>query len=162
MRQGEIGILALILYTMMIGGGVSSQRALVMFIVRVGADMCGRDYDLPTSLAIAAAVIVFRQPLYLWDAGFLLSFGALTGLAVVTPVLEECNLMPRMLRASVAVQLVLLPILLYFYFEIPVYSMLLNLLVMPLMSVLLGAGLIGSVVSVFWTGGGMFVYRSAG
>ena len=156
---GGIGILALILYTMMIGGGVSSQRALVMFIVRVGADMCGRDYDLPTSLAIAAAVIVFRQPLYLWDAGFLLSFGALTGLAVVTPVLEECNLMPRMLRASVAVQLVLLPILLYFYFEIPVYSMLLNLLVIPLMSVLLGAGLIGSVVSVFWTGGGMFVLQ---
>ena len=67
---GLIGITFLLLYTCMIGSGVSSQRALVMFAVRVGADMSGRDYDLPTSLAFAAAVIVFCQPLYLFDAGF--------------------------------------------------------------------------------------------
>ena len=103
----------------MIGSGVSSQRALVMFAVRVGADMSGRDYDLPTSLAFAAAVIVFCQPLYLFDAGFLLSFGALLGIAVVEPVLKIYSVVPGFLRGGTAIHLVLLPILLYYYYEIP-------------------------------------------
>lgn len=151
---GTVGILFLVLYTLMTGNGVSCQRALIMFIIRVGADVIGRDYDLPTSLALAAAVIILRQPLYLFDAGFLLSFGALTGIAVVNPVLEKWSIIPKIFQVSIAVHLVLLPILLYYYFEIPTYSLLLNLLVIPLMSAVLGIGVLGSLTAVFWAGGG--------
>ena len=45
---GLLGGGVLVLYTLMIGAGVSSLRALIMFLVRIGADMTGRDYDLPT------------------------------------------------------------------------------------------------------------------
>ena len=83
---GIAGGAVLILYTMMIGAGVSSLRALIMFLIRVGADMTGRDYDLATSLAVAAAVLCARQPLYVTDAGFLLSFGAILGLVLLSPV----------------------------------------------------------------------------
>lgn len=156
---GLAGMMFLFLYTIMIGGGVSAQRALVMFFVRVGADMTGRDYDLPTSLALAAVVITMCQPLYLFDAGFLLSFGALAGIAVVNPVLEEWNVLPKIMRASMAIQLVLLPILLYYYFEIPIYAMFLNLLVIPMMSVVMGAGIFGSLLLVLWSGGGEIVLQ---
>ena len=121
-----------------------------MFAVRVGADMSGRDYDLPTSLAFAAAVIVFCQPLYLFDAGFLLSFGALLGIAVVEPVLKIYSVVPGFLRGGTAIHLVLLPILLYYYYEIPTYSLLLNLAVIPLMSFVLGAGIFGSLAALFY------------
>ena len=59
---GILGGAVLLLYTMMIGAGVSSIRALIMFLVRIGADMTGRDYDLLTSLGLAAAVICAWQP----------------------------------------------------------------------------------------------------
>lgn len=154
LTAGAVGMVFLILYTIMIGSGVSAQRALIMFIVRVGADMAGRDYDLPTSLALAAAVITLRNPLYLFDAGFLLSFGALTGIAVVNPVLERLGAVPKMLCASVSVNLVLLPLILYYYFEMPLYSLILNLLVIPLMSAVLGVGVFGSMTAVLWSGGG--------
>lgn len=144
--SGGIGIVFLLLYTLMIGNGVSSTRALVMFIVRIGADMSGRDYDMPTSLALAAAVIVLRQPLYLLDAGFLLSFGAILGIAVIHPILEELRVLPKLLCAGVSIHLTLLPVLLYYYFEVPTYSILLNLLVVPLMSGVLGLGIIGSML----------------
>lgn len=154
LTAGTIGMAFLILYTIMIGSGVSAQRALIMFIVRVGADMAGRDYDLPTSLALAAAVITLRNPLYLFDAGFLLSFGALIGIAAVNPVLEKMGAMPKMLCASVSVNLVLLPLILYYYFEMPLYSLVLNLLVIPLMSAVLGVGVFGSLTALLWSGGG--------
>lgn len=160
--SGGIGICFLLAYTLMIGSGVSSMRALVMFIVRMGADITGRDYDLPTSLSLAAAVIVAWQPLYLLDAGFLLSFGALLGITAVYPCLEFCFLRGKKEKkmfgsvlASLAINLTLLPLMLYFYFEFPLYSIVLNLLVIPLMSLVLGTGVIGSIAVLVsgWAGG---------
>lgn len=151
---GIAGIVLLTLYTLMIGAGVSSLRAIVMYVVRMGAEITGRDYDLPTSLSLAAAVIVLWQPLYLFDAGFQLSFGAILGIAMVVPVLENCPWIPKFLASGMAIQITLLPLMLYYYFELPVWSVLLNLLVIPLMSAVLGAGLAGSVLFLIFPGGG--------
>ena len=165
---GLLGGGVLILYTLMIGAGVSSLRALIMFLVRIGADMTGRDYDLPTSLSLAAAVICAWQPLYITDAGFQLSFGAILGIWLLNPVFTEmfrCGQMFRCGRedrggkvssvfcalkkllesvsSSLAVNLFLSGPLLYFYFEVPPYSVILNILVIPVMPLAMGAGLGG-------------------
>ncbi len=63
-----------LLYTGMTGNGIASQRAWIMFAMRMGAEITGREYDALTGLAAAAVWICLRQPLYLTDAGFLLSF----------------------------------------------------------------------------------------
>ena len=41
---------------------------------------------------------------------------------------------------------VLWPVILYFFFEVPLYSVMLNLLVIPLMPVILSCGMAGSLV----------------
>ncbi len=177
---GGLGILFLSGYTLMIGAGVSSIRAFLMFAIRVGADICGRPYDMPTSLAFAAAVIAAGQPLYLMDAGYLLSFGAVLGMTAVCPLIaqllkkekkqvgkwvEEDSFIRKItvrirknvfkgFCGSLGVNLILLPIMLYFYFEFPPYSILLNLIIIPLMSPILGAGLAGSALCIFWDSGG--------
>ena len=165
---GLLGGGVLVLYTLMIGAGVSSLRALIMFLVRIGADMTGRDYDLPTSLSLAAAVICAWQPLYITDTGFQLSFGAILGIWLLNPVFTEmfrCGQMFRCGRedrggkvssvfcalkkllesvsSSLAVNLFLSGPLLYFYFEVPPYSVILNILVIPVMPLAMGAGLGG-------------------
>ncbi len=53
------------------------------------------------------------------------------------------------LAASVGINLVILPILLYYFFEFPLYSFILNLFVIPLMSGLLFLGMAGSL-SALW------------
>ena len=67
----------LFFYLVMTGPQVSSLRALLMFFIRMGAEITGRDVDQPTSLAVTAAILSIYQPLYLLDAAFLLSFGAI-------------------------------------------------------------------------------------
>lgn len=148
---GITGIIFLTLYTTMIGAGVSSIRALIMFFIRIGADMTGRVYDLPTSLAMAAVGIILWQPLYLFDAGFLLSFGAVIGIAAIEPIINTFHIFPKILSGGMAIQLVSFPLVLYFYFETPSYSQILNLLIIPLTSVLLGAGILGSVLYMIYT-----------
>lgn len=144
LAAGAAGILFLSFYILMIGLTVSAVRALVMFLFRVGADMTGRHYDAPTALAAAAAVVLIWRPLYLYDGGFWLSFSAVIAVIAVLPVFRK---MPfQSLWASVSIQITILPVILFCYFEIPPYSVLLNLLVIPLMSALLFFGMAGSVL----------------
>ena len=156
--SGFIGVTFLTLYTIMIGNSVSSLRALIMFAIRIGADISGRVYDLPTSLSVAAAGIVLWQPLYLYDAGFLLSFGAILGIALVEPIFRFYKIVPKTLSGGMSIQLITFPIVLYFYFEFPLYSQILNIVIIPLMSVILGVGIIGSLLCFVWaTVGGMIL-----
>ena len=65
---GAAGISFLLLYILMIGSSVSAIRALIMFCIRVGADMSGRVYDAATSVAVAAAGVIIWRPLSFYDA----------------------------------------------------------------------------------------------
>lgn len=172
---GIMGGSLLLFYTLMIGAGVSSTRALIMFLVRIGADMSGRDYDMPTGLSLAAAILVWRQPLWLTDAGFQLSFGAVLGIFLLNPVFSEmlgCTKSMEKakgtarrffrkilvgLSASLAVTVFVMGPVLFFYFELPLYSAVLNLLVIPVMPVAMGAGLIGSAIAYIWEPAGSLV-----
>ena len=141
--SGIIGIFFLLLYTMMIGIGVSSLRAIIMYIIRMGAEILGRDYDLLTSLSIATVIIVLWQPLYLFDAGFLFSFGAVLAMILINPLFEQTSCIPKIFCPGIAIQVMLLPMTMYFYFEIPTWSVLTNIIVIPCMSILIGVGIVG-------------------
>lgn len=133
---GLISLVVMLQYGLMTGGSVSTMRAVCMFLLSAGAKIAGRIYDLPTALAASAILILVESPGYLLDGGFLMSFGAVLGIGVVFPaVLEIWNVEGKILRAlfgSVVVQLTTLPIVLWFYGEVSVVGIFLNLLVRPL------------------------------
>lgn len=143
---GICGMLFLFAYILMTGISVSAVRATVMFLFRIGADMAGRRYDTGTALAAAACIVLLFRPLYLYDGGFWLSFGAVFGVAAVLPLFRKLPV--QGLWASVSINLSILPILLYYFYEYPLYSILLNLFVIPLMPVLLLLGLAGSAAAL--------------
>ena len=160
---GVLAILVLSMYALMIGFSVSVIRASIMLLFRIGADMSGRVYDMLTALIVAAGVTVGIQPLYLMDAGFLLSYGAILGILFVLSMLE--NIFPCRCRllsgvwASLAINVMLFPIMLWFYYEIPTYSLALNFIIIPLTSVLLGIGMLGGLMGfVVWPVGKLCLY----
>ena len=123
-------------YGWMTGMGASAFRAIVMFCLHILAGVFRRTYDLQTALAVAGILLLLQEPLYLLDAGFLFSFGAVLGIAVLMPVFRT-----RLMR-GLAVTLATLPIYLMFYYSFPIYSLLLNLAVIPLMSVVMASGIL--------------------
>lgn len=144
--------LVLWLYVELTGGSISAVRAYIMFVIRMGAEAGGRVYDGLTALSVSAIFILIRQPLALWDAGFLLSFAAVLGIYGVLPVLKGCLENGRSgqflqgIMTAVSVNLVVLPIMLWYYFEFPVYSLFWNVIVVLLAPVVMAAGLSGTVL----------------
>lgn len=154
-------------YDGMIGMGVSAFRAVFMFGIRMLAKAVGRTYDLLTALAVAAAVLIGSEPLYLYHSGFWLSFTCVLAISLLYPRLrlqekEDGGVKIRLINSfllSVSVTIMTLPVFLWFYYEVSFWGMLWNLVVVPLMSVVLGGGVVNLILPEFATGLSQLVAR---
>jgi len=149
-----------ILYGIMIGQPMSAYRAIVMFLLKILADIIGRTYDMLTALSVAALLLILQQPLYLKNAGFLLSFGCVLGIILIYPMFinlsdkrndseKDKSIVGKLLKkmkegmyAGSSILLITLPIQLSFYYEYPLISMIWNLLVVPTVGSILQVGII--------------------
>lgn len=144
--------ICIILYGEMIGMPVSAVRAIFMFLLRLLAQCSGRTYDMQTALLVCGTGMLLENPLYLYHAGFLLSFSAVLGVCVLKPALtQDKNIVMDSLLTSVAVAVVTLPIQLNFYYEVSVYAVLWNLLVLPLAGICMGTGILAACIAPFVT-----------
>ena len=151
-----------VLYGLMTGNSVSSVRAIVMFACAVYAQVIGRTYDILSAVSLAAIIIVCKNPYIVMDAGFLLSFLAIAGVAAVSGGFAAEKL--KWLTSPFSIWLATLPVMLWFYYEIPLFSILLNLAVVPLMSFIMvsallcgAAGLVSTAFGTFFAGIGHYI-----
>ena len=146
---GVLALGGLSAYTCMIGFSVSVFRAFTMLLLKIIADVTGEVYDMVTALMLSAAITVWKQPLYLMDAGFYLSYGAVLGLFLFMPYLKGSFLGKRkwtvLFIPGLCINMALLPIQLWYYNEFPTYSILLNIVIIPLMSVVLTLGMVSPI-----------------
>ena len=250
LQAGIASGVLMVLYGMMTGFGTSTKRAILMFLLMLLAQWIGRSYDMLSALGMAAIVILWENPFLIHYAGFLLSFAAVLGVAVIgnlvgaigkTEAPKNCkteetgrieapknlkkeetrrieapknrkkektgrikvsenfkkkktgrietsenfkkewigkgnrkilqklndelinkkntlrgNLQEKLwnikesLWFSYSIQLATLPIVAYFYYEIPVYTMLVNLVILPFMSALLFCGIAGGLLGLYF------------
>jgi competence protein ComEC len=154
----------------MTGFGVSASRAVIMFILGMIARMLGRTYDILSSVSLAAIIVLMDNPLLIINTGFQLSFGAIIGIGAVSPVLIQMiqteSIILKSFISSLSVTIVTFPIILYSYYEFPTYSILLNLIIIPIMSYVLISGIIGClcaeislVVGSFMIGMGSYILK---
>lgn len=148
-----LSIVLMYCYGTMTGMGVSIVRALVMFGFHLASGLFGRTYDMLTAMTVAALSILIQQPLYLTHSGFLFSFGAICGIGLFVPAVEahplSDNRLVRTLITGMAISLSTLPVYCTFYSEFPPYSVLLNLLVIPCMTLVLTGGIVSMIMASF-------------
>lgn len=147
-------------YGGMIGMGVSAFRAVLMFGIRMLAKWCGRTYDLLTALAVAAVLLISSEPLYFFHSGFWLSFTCVLAISLLYPRLkvkekEGGGIKVRVVNSillGISVTVMTLPVFLWFYYEVSFWGILWNLVVVPLMSVVMGGGIVNLALPGFASG----------
>lgn len=144
--SGCVAMIVVVFYGIMTGLSGSTSRAVIMMgFVMIGKAK-GRSADLLTSAGIASIGMAVWNPYVIRDAGFQLSFAAVAGLAVIHPVYVQTFGKKGKLRqafgVSLSSSLATLPICVFYYYQFPLYGILLNLLVVPLVSCLLMSALV--------------------
>lgn len=149
-------LLALLLvYAPLTGGRPSVLRAAAMGAWLIGAGRLARPGGVGGALAWSAVVELAWRPEDLFDAGFLLSYGAVVALALAMPPLRRVDFALRRLPAffagparwaaaglgaSLAATLGTAPPLLAIFGRLPLLTAPLNLPALPLGALLLAAG----------------------
>ncbi len=144
-------------YVVYTGASTSALRAGIMCLVLFGARVFRRSYDLLSSLSVAAIIVTMIRPTELTSAGFLLSFGAMLGVALASEVeqhrtleWEERKPWWSALLSAGMIQCMTLPISLWFFYELSPYSIFLNLVVIPLVSLIIGGGMISMLLGMLF------------
>ncbi|MBP3200052.1 MAG: DNA internalization-related competence protein ComEC/Rec2 [Lachnospiraceae bacterium] len=156
----------IMLYGIFIDASAASLRAITMLFVRFLSLSIGRTYDSKNTLYIIAFIFLMMRPYLIFNAGFQFSYVAIFALNHKVSIGANVSLLdithaksmpgekfkkqargvnfknPRV-PAVIILTLFLFPITIYHYFTYPLYSILLNLIVIPLMSFVLGFGLVG-------------------
>ena len=149
-----IGILG---YLCISGMGVATIRAVFMMTLLLVAAIMGRSAFSLRNVCLAFCAIFLINPYYVMTAGFQLSFSAIFGLVwfwtVVNPKMPENKILRIILSAiltAVVASLFTAPFVALHFYSVPLYSILGNLILLPIFSFLImPLVMIGTVFAIF-------------
>jgi competence protein ComEC len=105
------------------------------------------------SLLLAATILLLIDPSWIWDLGFQLSFLATWGLLVTAPALyKRLDWLPPTIATAMAIPLAAsiwtLPLLCYVFNTIATYSIIVNIISTPLITIISLGGMIGAIAAL--------------
>ncbi len=144
-----VGMIGAVGYAGLAGFSISTQRALIMLLVILSAQFWQRTLRPYHALALAWIGVVLFDSTAMISFGFWLSFGAVALLLFhLGQRLPRRDLWTQIGRAQWAVTLGLLPLLLALFGQVSLIAPLVNVIAVPLFSLLLPLALSVSALSV--------------
>lgn len=150
-----IQFLVIWFYAFMTGMSPSVLRSVTMLSVIIAGKIINRKSHLLNTLAASAIILLIADPMLCEDAGFLLSYCAVAGIVIVQPMIEQwwkpqskiVQPLWSLISVTIAAQIFTFPLGLYFFQQFPTWFILTNLVIIPLSTICLYAGLIFLAIS---------------
>ncbi len=162
-----ISLLLLMIYCGLTDAPASVLRASLMAVCLLAAGLFDEKNDPLTTLSLAAFICLIVHPLWLFSAGFQLSFAAVLGIVGGVPVFAKLfAFMPKILReflsVTFAATIMILPFISYYFYHISWLGWLLSPIVMLATGITVILSFVAVVVAIFspWLAG-IFVEAAA-
>lgn len=153
-----LSLLIMIIFTVLTGASASVIRSALMGGLVLLAQQSGRLYNAKNALALVAFLMLWANPMVLrYDIGFQLSFLATVGLLYVSPLLQVYfKKLPGVfklretLTATLAAQIMTLPLLLYYFHNFSLVSVIANVIILPLIPFTMLLGFLTGLAGLVW------------
>ncbi len=149
-----IGAVGVVLFAMMAGGGATIVRATCMSLVALLGKYTGNTYDALRALLVVGVVMILINPLILrYDPSFQLSFLATLALILGSPIMAKLlgkfseTTIGEVVTSTLAVEICLLPYILYMNGSFAFVSFPANLVVLPFIPFTMLSGFVATVTS---------------
>ncbi len=146
-----IGVLILFVY--ITGFQPSVLRAVIMAMVILAGQILRREADIYASLSFAAILLLLYNPALLFDIGFQLSFTATLSIVLFFKNIRGIinfkyipSIIEDIIAATLAAQVGVLPISVYYFNNISLISLVTNVIVLPIVEIIT---VIGSLMAIF-------------
>lgn len=136
-------------YAFFTGFSPPIARSVIMFSIVFMGTQAAREYNIYNSICAAALILLLFDPLLILQAGFQLSFIALAGIVWIQPEIAKWwqpkhkigHWFWELAAASLAAQLITLPISILYFNQLSLYFLPANLIVIPASFLVLGLGI---------------------
>lgn len=170
-------------YGILTGSSVSTDRAVCMFIIYMGAQYLGRTFDMFSAVSLTGLIMLSKNPFAMFQGAFLLSYGGVVMIALYQEMeqiirtyekekefhevknnkkrrIKRCfTCLLEGMKSSFFIQLGLLPIVAYFYYESTRYAVFTNLFLLILAPLILQSGLLGGILGNVFPYVGKFILQ---
>lgn len=152
-------LLALWSFAFLAGLSPSIVRAVTMFSFFALGTHIKRTVNIYHTLIVSMLLIVFFKPSFLFDVGFQLSYLALFFILWLQPIMAKIwqpknkivNYFWEIITVSFAAQIGAMPLSIYYFHQFPGLFFVTNLLILPLLGLIMAAGVIAVLVATFHT-----------
>jgi competence protein ComEC len=143
------------LYSLITGFGPSVLRAAAMFSLIAAGNTLQRVTSIYNTLIASAFILLIVNPFLINDAGFELSYASVVGIIALQKSVYELfsfkwwipDRLWSITAVTIAAQIGTFPLAIYYFRQFPVYFILANLIVIPLSSVIIYAGIVYLMIS---------------
>jgi competence protein ComEC len=144
------GLVVAVLYALLAGMSVPTQRTLYMLLTFALALLVGKNLAISRALAMAVLVVVLLDPWAVIAPGFWLSFSAVVLIAyVMVGRLKPATAFKTALNTQWAITLGLLPLLIVMFGQVSIISPVANAFAIPLISlIVVPMAILGSAIHV--------------
>jgi competence protein ComEC len=141
-----LGVGTTAFFVVLTGAEPSVMRAGVMAGLALVGVLLGRPRSAASILSAAVVGLMAIDPSLVWSVGFQLSVAATSGMiALATPIADRLRFLPRPVAmatgATLAAQIGVTPVLLFYFHEVPLSTVLANVLAFPAVAPALLLGL---------------------
>lgn len=146
-----ISIFFLILFMLISGASASVCRATLMIILSICADIFFLKSDTFSNILTSAFVLILLNPLVIYDVGFILSFGGTLGIVLLskdfTRLFKRLGKLNETLSVTCSAQLILAPIMMYYFNTFSILSIVTNIIVVPISESITILGFVVFIIS---------------
>lgn len=144
---------AVFFYLWLVESTPSINRAALMSIVLLFSWYLARRLDLLASVSLAAIILLAINPYQLFDISFQLSFGAVLGILMISPVVinvfkEKIRKLVAPAAVTLGAQLAVQPIIAYYFNQLSVVSILANMALVPPVALVTGIGFLAAALAL--------------
>jgi len=143
-------------YVLMIGSPPPAVRALIMMLIFIIGKNLKKEYDLIASVSAAGILMLLYNPMLIHHPGFIISYSCIYSIAFLyNPIYQKLKFIkiPRLINKSVAlslaIQLGIAPILIYYFQFLSIINILLNIIAVPLTFTITAIAFSGIVLGIF-------------
>jgi len=180
-RIANILVIILIFsYAISVGERASLWRASIMVSVFLFSFVINRQPRILNMLSLALIVMLWINPNYIFDAGFILSFLCLASIIWISPVIDKFLIVGKLkmqktpiksttkvlfyivksISISLSVYLGVFPIIAYYFHILTPITILANLVAVPACFALVGLGLAALIFNIFFSKIAIFLYET--
>ena len=153
------GVLGILLFVIMSGGGSTAIRAGTMAVLALVARATGRNYDVARALVLAGVIMIFLNPFVLvFDVSFQLSFIATMAVIFLAPRIEkyfswvpERFKMRDIVSVTLAAYLFVLPFILYKMGNLSLVALPANILILPFIPFTMALGFFTGLAGIIFS-----------